>query len=193
MNSVTVRRCGGSEVPRRRVGSARGVCVVFEILFGLVTAISPSWACVPQPMLAVQPRASGPPGSEVTVDGANFQGGRVELRWNDSDGPLVGSAVGRTFSIPIRIPDVPPGLYALVALEREEDSSVGGVARTAFQLVDTLPTSPVGITSTEDAESPSTVFAVVLGAGGAIALLFAGAAGGAARARRGRADKRLGY
>ena len=185
--TVVPDRSGGRRRTCGRVGPFPPGAVTFGLLVIVLTAMGAAWACVPQPVLSVQPLASGPPGSQVTVEGANFAGGRVELRWNGLDGPLLFSATGASFAVPISIPDGADGLYALVALERQQDGSVGGVARTAFQLVrstaSTLASPPQATSSTDDEASPSTVVAVTLGIAGAIALLVAGAAVGAATTR----------
>lgn len=181
-------RSGGRRALSPRFGSSRSAAVAFGIAVILLTAAATAWACVPQPVLSVQPLASGPPGFQATVEGANFEGGRVELRWNALDGPLLASATGGSFTVQVNIPDAADGLYALVALERRQDGSVGGVARTAFQLARSTASSaasPPQPTSTrDDKESPSTMFAVTLGVAGAAALLVVGGGVGAATARR---------
>ncbi|MEX2289761.1 MAG: hypothetical protein WD794_05470 [Mycobacteriales bacterium] len=94
-----------------------------------------AWACVPQPtIVAVQPRASGPAGGQVTVLGDNFDGAPVEIRWNGLQGALLGTGNGPSFSIPITVPDGEPGLYVLTALSRQPGGGVGGTARASFQI-----------------------------------------------------------
>lgn len=189
------RAPSGDGSVRRRAArwllSPRVTVAGFALLVITLTTMSTAWACVPQPALSVQPLGSGPPGSRLTIEGANFDGGRVELRWNGLDGPLLGSGTGGSFTVPITIPDVPDGLYTLVALERRQDGSVGGVARAPFQLgrstgsasTSTLPPAGVG----DDQDSTSTVFPVTLGVPAAIAVLLVGAVAGAAIGRRRRA------
>lgn len=41
-------------------------------------------------------------------------------------------ASGPTFSVPVTIPSVPDGLYAVVVVERRPDGSIGSTGSTAF-------------------------------------------------------------
>ena len=93
------------------------------------------YACEPQPYLLIRPRASGAAGAEVTVDGRLFDNGkRIELRWNATDGPLLGTAQTADFAVPVTIPQAPIGLYTLVAVTRSPAGVQGGVARAGFQI-----------------------------------------------------------
>lgn len=100
----------------------------------IATAV-PTWACVPQPLVTIEPSASGPPGSEVTVE-VMAVSGRAEIRWNAVDGPLLATGSGPQLSAPVAIPPVPPGLYTVVVVEREPGGGLGSSGRAAFLVTD---------------------------------------------------------
>ena len=117
-------------------GNGRWLLLAGLMIGGLLTAQA-AWACVPQPRLvSVLPLSSGPPGTEVTVDGLGFDPTRAEVRWNARDGQLLASATGPDFSVGVKIPDSTPGLYALVVLSRQPGGAIGNTARAAFQVTD---------------------------------------------------------
>jgi hypothetical protein len=125
-------------------------------------------ACVRQPLVVVQPQSSGPPGTRVTVAGTGFSDDRTELRWNGQDGPLLGTATGPEFSVPVTIPEAPGGLYSLVAVLRSPDGSIGNAVRASFQI--TAGTAPAGATGTGTAApAPTGTAAAPTGAAGAAA------------------------
>lgn len=102
---------------------------VAVVVAGALMAAGGAWACVPQPNIFLQPRSSGPPGSQLSVAGANFEN-PVELRWNATDGALLASGLATSFTAaPITLPETPDGLYVVVALERGPGGVVGNVAR----------------------------------------------------------------
>lgn len=104
-----------------------------------------AWACIPQPLATLEPRESGPAGSEVTVKALSVAG-EAEIRWNGADGPLLGKATGPNFSAPVKIPEAEPGLYTVVVLERAPSGVVGSTARASF-----LVTGPGGDATTGSA------------------------------------------
>lgn len=116
----------------------RGWRVIRRVSWGFVAlallAVGRAWACVPQPFVTVEPRASGPPGTEVTVEGTGFGSDPVEIRWNTLDGQRLASTGGPNFSLSVAIPDVPPGLYQIVVLSRDADASVTQKALAPFDV-----------------------------------------------------------
>lgn len=170
------------------------VCMIWPfglLVLTLAVASGRSWACVPQPFLLVQPRSSGPSGSQVTVQGQNMAGGRVELRWNALDGPLLGTAEGPSFSVPVTIPDQSTGLYVVVALERLPDGSFGSLARAEFAIpAEGTPATPPAHSASSGNDggggTVTTAVAVTLTLAGAIALFMAGAVWSASRRRHAR-------
>lgn len=106
------------------------------VLLVLGVGLSPAFACAPQPLISLDPRASSGSGAAVGLDGLRFSVGPVEVRWNTVDGPLLATATGPDFHADVRIPEAPPGLYALVVLSRGADGSVGLLSRASFEVTD---------------------------------------------------------
>lgn len=112
------------------------VTLAFGAALACVALSASAWACIPQPMITLQPRASGPPGSRVKVSGLNYGDGTVELRWNAMDGERLQTARGPVFETDITVPAVPAGLYVVLGIPRTPDGSVTGtVAVAAFDVV----------------------------------------------------------
>lgn len=143
-------------------------------------------ACIPQPRLVtVQPRASGPSGSKVTVAALGFDPGRAEIRWNTVDGKLLGSPDGPDFSVPVVIPEAAEGLYYLVVLARSPGGEIGNTAAVAFDVTPeagtpaaTSPTPPQRVAAQgEPATKPTSASRTVLaaGTGAVVALAVIGA------------------
>lgn len=133
-------------------------------------------ACVPQPFITVHPLASGPAGGQVTIDGQMFaNGSRIEIRWNGTDGPVLGTAQSGDFSVPVTIPAAPTGLYTVVALTRSQAGVQGEVARAEFQVTGAEAT-PAPAKGAARGSSGGTSFASVAAAVGLVAI---GGMGGA--------------
>ena len=81
----------------------------------------------------------GPSGSTVSVRGAAFAGGPVQIHWGSVTGPLLATPVGATFSVRVTIPDVAPGLYYIDASD-----GVGPVDHVSAVFTVTARPSPVG-------------------------------------------------
>lgn len=110
----------------------RSVALAAACALGLSTlAAAAAWACVPQPLLSLEPSGSAPPGAEVTVKGNDISGATAEIRWNDPEGPLLAKVTGRSFAVPVKIPDVPEGLYTLMVIGRLTDGTVSGTGRAS--------------------------------------------------------------
>lgn len=173
-------------------GRGRFALVGAVLALGVVATATAS-ACVPQARLvSLQPRPSGPAGSQVTVEGVGFDPGTAEVRWNGPGGTLLAIAEGPSFSVPIAVPDVPPGLYAVVVLMRLPDGGVGNAGSAAFDVTGegaagtrapvTVATTPPAPTASRPDPAPATspILAMAAGAG----ILALGALGGARLARR---------
>lgn len=150
-----------------------------------------AWACVPQPLLVtVQPRGSGPPGTEVTVSALGFDPGRAEIRWNAVDGKLLAAPDGPDFSAPVVIPQASEGLYHLVVLARSAGGEIGNTAAVSFYVTAEAGAAPPAPRRWVAEEAPSSSSsadagtAVAAGTGAAVALAVAGGAALAARRRR---------
>ena len=89
---------------RREFSPRRRACaVVAGVLVPLVLGASVAWACGPLAITEVSPH-SGFAGSAAKVSGDEFPGGRVEVRWDTGDGPLLATSEGPSFSVDITIP-----------------------------------------------------------------------------------------
>lgn len=108
--------------------------VAASMLAITLTGSRGAWACFPFPVLSVQPRASGPAGAQVTVEGVDFGDGATEVRWNAIDGPLLGHGSAERFSASVTIPQAEAGVYSIVGLARKTDGSVGVKAVTPFEV-----------------------------------------------------------
>lgn len=191
MRKVT-RKLAAQAEPGRGGGAGGGLvalAVTAMVVVALALLSGGAWACVPQPLITLTPMASGPPGTEVTVNGYAING-QAEVRWNALDGPLLADALGPVFSVPIVVPEAEEGLYGLIVLERAADGSLGSTARAAFEVTGE-PSSAAPADTTTPPESPTTGAAssgasvpAGLAAAGAVGLLALGGAGGAALARR---------
>lgn len=162
--------------PGRWIFVLAAVVAAWSICIGAV-----AWACVPQPFLSILPRSSGRSGDDITLEGLNFHG-RVEIRWNAVDGPLLATATGSPFSTSATIPDVVEGLYAFVALERDATGGIVGLTRSAFAITGPGSTTTAPVARKGKARSDA---GIVLTAGLVCVVLSAIAASwGAARAVR---------
>lgn len=103
-----------------------------------------AWACTAFPtILSVEPLAEGSPnagpgfgaaGSRLSVKGtAVASGAPVTIRWNATEGPIIGvgaaTASGK-FTVDATVPPSAPGVYYLVA-----NVAGVGVARAAFEVI----------------------------------------------------------
>lgn len=177
-----------------------GALVLTVVLCGAAAA----WACVPQPLISIQPQSSGPAGSQVTVDGVSLGPGPVEIRWNRLDGPTLAKSSGPNFSQPVTIPEAPEGLYTIIVIQREPGGAIAGSGRAAFQVSApgvSRPVAPAGRTSEGAGQggtsnTSSAGLDPALAWGGGATLLVVGGVGGAwfsqrRRGIRGTADDDL--
>lgn len=158
---------------------------------GLVIPGSQAWACVPQPLVTVTPMASGPPGTEFTVNGYAIAG-RAEVRWNALDGPLLASAEGPVFSTTAVVPETAEGLYSVLVLERGADGSLGSTGRASFEVTPAAGSAPPAgdrgapgtASESSPAPAPANSISPISAAVGVVGLLALGGIGGAALAHR---------
>lgn len=122
-------------------------------LLAVIVPAGASYACEPQPYLLIRPVSSAAAGAQVTVDGHLFgNGSRIEIRWNGTDGALLGTAQTGDFVLPVTIPESPVGLYTVLAVSRNPAGVQGGVARAVFQI-----TGPDAGTSVPSISAPPSV------------------------------------
>lgn len=166
----------------------------------VLMAASVAWACIPQPrLITLQPRASGPAGTKVTVAALGFDPGRAEIRWNAGDGELLGTANGPEFSVEVIIPDSDVGLYQMVVLARSASGEIGNTNTVSFEVTGEgesagtppSPTQPPGgrVESETGGNTPASAALLFGGGGGLVAL---GCIGGILLSRQGRNPRRSG-
>lgn len=81
--------------------------------FALASA-SVAWACLPQAIFTIGP-SKGAPGTTATASGSGFPAGPIEIRWESRTGEHLATAVGPSFSVPIKIPSATPGNHYVLA------------------------------------------------------------------------------
>lgn len=114
----------------RRAGWATVTGVVVTSVLGLASL---AWACTVQARVgAINPEA-GPPGTRVTISVEDFNPGPVDIRWNGTDGLVLGTANGPSMSMTVTIPDDAPGFYSVVAVQGS-GSDVVGKASASFEV-----------------------------------------------------------
>ncbi len=165
-----------------------------SVLAAVLATVGVAAACVPQPLLLVQPGASESPGAKLTAMGTTFGSGPAEVRWNALDGPLLGTAPGPDFSVEFTVPDVPDGLYTVVGIARSPSGGIEGTARASLQVVRTggeggqpdgenkAGTTPKGGGRRSGSSTPVPVAA--LAAGGVVLLGLGGLLGRLSTSRR---------
>ncbi len=166
----------------RAVQASGATCglVAAALLAALAAALlaaSVAWGCIPQPLISVQPRSSGPAGSQVTVEGLAISGG-AEIRWNSVEGPRLATASGPHFSVPVTIPQAPEGLYTVIVVERTPNGDLGSSGRAAFLVTPAGTGAGPEAPSGGGGESPTTVASgPAPSSGPGVGMVAAGAAG----------------
>lgn len=121
----------------RTIGGAVGAGVI-----GVMAWVSVAYGCTvsPQVSYSLLPE-SATPGQTVTVHGQAVDSrSPVDIRWNGVKGPLLATATptNNAFSVPVKIPDVPAGIYSLLLV------SAGGVGRTSVEVTGGASAAPEG-------------------------------------------------
>lgn len=169
------------------------------VAIGMVTLFgwgSVAFACSPQPQVYSLLPESAAPGETVVVRGQSITSrAPVEIRWNGVTGDVLATAApgpDASLSVPVRIPDVSPGVYSLMLVTVD-----GGVARTAFEVTaaaGSAHASPVSVqtalwptvdgapAASSEGAAPLTIGLTMLATG--LVGLFAGSALLVARRRR---------
>lgn len=170
----------------RRTGSAARLVAIGLLALGVV-AVSQAWACVPQPLLFVQPPASAQPGDTVTVRGVNFRE-RAEIRLDGIDGSRLATGKGRQFVTKLSVPRVDAGIHVLTAITRDADGGLSAAASAPLEVLRAGGGRGVGAppaTARDSGGSASSAdIAPGAAAAGGAALLVLGALLGALLARR---------
>lgn len=95
----------------------------------IVATAAVAWACTADSYVDLS-STTGKAGDTITVNGKGFVGGApVEIRWDGTGGPLMGTGQGPRPTVNVTIPDVPPGTYYVFGIAREEDGSSWNASR----------------------------------------------------------------
>lgn len=172
---------------RRALGGLVGTSV-----FVLVALAGAAFACTASApaIYSIRPE-SATPGSTVVVQGTAVRSDApVELRWNGARGELLAVATPSrgAFSVPVKLPAVAPGVYALSAVTA--DGSVGRTAIEVTAVPGAAPVAPAPLWSGGAERGAPAVAGGGLNPAGMVLLavgligLFAGATVAVARRRR---------
>lgn len=97
----------------------------------LLGSAGAAFACSAQPRVGYSlSSGSAAPGETVVVKGSRVTSA-VEIRWASVTGQQLATVApsGEAFEVPVRVPDVAPGIYAMLLVTENE-----GVARTAIEV-----------------------------------------------------------
>jgi len=117
----------------------------------LVGLASLAWACTVNPFISLR-SLTGPGGTSVAVTGASFTPDTpVQIRWNSSEGPVVGAAQGPAFSVDVAPPaGTAAGFYYIVAVQENTKSGQAATGPTKAAEVFHLTTAVAGTRSISD-------------------------------------------
>ena len=102
---------------------------------------------------------TGPAGSAFTVTGSGFPAADVEIRWDTQSGPLLATATGPDFSVPVVVPDdAVPNSHPVLAVVR--NGNAVSTSSAAYQVAGGA-TDPVTTTTTVAADTTTTAAPVV--------------------------------
>lgn len=126
---------------------ARTAGLAGSTLSFLLLLVVGAWACTAQPVIGTPGSgpngghglnpSSGPPGTEVVVEGRDFREGPVQIRWGSVDGLRLGTPNGPDFRTTIVIPEAKPSVHYVVAFQRDAAGNVENMARAPFEVTET--------------------------------------------------------
>lgn len=127
------------------------IAVASGVVFLVLGAISYAWACTPSAATTLS-APSGAAEERVTMNGTAFHKGvPVEIRWNSVSGPVLATATGPDFSLPVTIPaDAKPDAYYLFAVQHDDRGNVIGRGASTFDVIAGRP----GIAAPSVADQP---------------------------------------
>lgn len=120
----------------------------------VIAVASVAWACTPAAYIGSIDPESGPSGSPVNMTARNFNPGPVEILWDSHNGPPLATTNGPSFSVSFTIPDVTPGNYTVLAVQRSGNTIVGKAA-VPFEVTPASATHSGGYTSSSSPEDGS--------------------------------------
>lgn len=117
-----------------------GKGIVGVAAMAVTTWASVAFACSPMPRVYSVLPESASPGSTVTVEGREVGSpAPVEIRWNGVKGEVLATVTAGSngaFSVPVKVPDVAPGIYSLTLV-----APGVGAGRMAFEVTGSAATA----------------------------------------------------
>lgn len=156
------------------------VLILASTAITLVAGAAPAFA---EPTVGLLP-PGGAPGTSVILSGRGFDPGRIEVRWDGSDGIHLATAEGPDFVTRVVIPPTSPGPHTLVVFTRDSDGVIRSFASKNVEVEETPPgetvptstpliTPPAQPTSrVPDEETSTGTWVVVVGGLAVLALLL---------------------
>lgn len=116
------------------------------IAFGVATMVlggaAAAWACTPNADIASVSPQKGPAGTAVTISGEAYSNGAVEIRWGSATGLELATVTGPNFTTTVTIPGANPGLYSLVAVDRQTGTPRSGFFQVTPAVAEEPPPPP---------------------------------------------------
>ncbi len=151
----------------RHLGKRAWAVLTMGLLIVPMSAASLAYACTGLATLSSSP-GSGVAGETVTLNARGFAphdpsdsrtGSLVELRMDNMDGPVIGTAApagSGNFSVQIKVPQVEPGEHVLIATQNRNDGrpSYGTPARTVLTVNPTPAPAAAGVQAAAPAAPP---------------------------------------
>lgn len=137
--------------------SRRIVAVTFVTIALAGGLVGQAWACTPLAAVTLSQLAAGAE-SRVTVNGTAFHSGvPVEIRWNGVTGPVLATATGPDFSVPVTVPgDADPGAYYILAVQRDAEGTIIGRGASTFAVAEPAgPPAASLASSTNPSQAPA--------------------------------------
>lgn len=175
----------------------RGIAVVFGAAASVLAVVgSAAYACTNLSTINLS-TGSARAGDTVTATGTSFGGGGcgcrprgvspVEIHWNGRTGPILGTAQADTagsISATFTVPDAKPGMYTIVATQRDLELNMDYYGTPAMASIEVLGPNGESVVArsaetagnTESSTSSSTMLALTVGLGLLSLGLFAGGA-----------------
>ncbi len=113
-----VNSVGKIKGKEQRVRTKRLVVASFAAVSSALLVASVAWACTSQARSFGLDALAAPKGTEVRATGEAVvpAGSPLTIRWNSASGPVLAEVTSSDkFTVPLRVPDVAPGVYYLVA------------------------------------------------------------------------------
>ncbi len=134
----------------------RGVAGALSALAVMVVGAGLAWACTPAAYLFLS-KTGAAPGTTITISGKEFAPGPVEIEWTGAPAAERTMATGPSFSVPVAVPDIEPGVYYVQATALDDFGGIEGQATRAFKVSVPAPAPTPGRTEARPEPAPNAV------------------------------------